>query len=134
MQSRNELLYSLHLANQAGDTEVADDIYVELESLDEAASLSELIPDVATPSNVQEQTSWDYVKDQMKLRYGDWGSLLKRMGAASSYDIATAAKQSEIFDHYWDKYHKGFVTMNQTEGRVNPKLYGAEAPKTKSKK
>ena len=86
MQSRNELLYSLHLANQAGDTEVADDIYVELENLDKSASLSELIPDVATPSNVQEQTSWDYVKDQMALRYGDWGSLIKRMGAASSYD------------------------------------------------
>ena len=44
-------------------------------------------------------------------------------GAASSYDIAAAAKQSEIFDHYYDRYKKGFVTMNQTEGRINPKLY-----------
>ena len=55
-------------------------------------------------------------------------------GAASSYDIAAAAKQSEIFDHYYDKYKKGFVTMKQTEGRVNPKLYGVEPPKTKNKK
>ena len=55
-------------------------------------------------------------------------------GAASSYDIAAAAKQSEIFDHYWDKYRKGFVTMNQTEGRVNPKLYGAKTPETKKRK
>ena len=55
-------------------------------------------------------------------------------GAASSYDIAAAAKQSEIFDHYYDKYKKGFVTMNQTEGRINPKLYGVKAPETKKPK
>ena len=54
--------------------------------------------------------------------------------AASSYDIAAAAKQSEIFDHYYDRYKKGFVTMNQTEGRINPKMYGNETPKTKKKK
>ena len=54
--------------------------------------------------------------------------------AVISYDIAAAAKQSEIFDHYYDRYKKGFVTMNQTEGRVNPKLYGYEGPKTKKKK
>ena len=42
-------------------------------------------------------------------------------GGAICYDIAAAAKQSEIFDHYYDKYKKGFVTMKQTEGRINPK-------------
>ena len=55
-------------------------------------------------------------------------------GAVSSYDIAAAAKQSEIFDHYYDKYKKGFMTMNQTEGRINPKLYGVKAPETKKRK
>tara|TARA_Y100000022_G_C13017017_1_gene269399 strand:- start:56 stop:316 length:261 start_codon:yes stop_codon:yes gene_type:complete len=55
-------------------------------------------------------------------------------GAVSSYDIAAAAKQSEIFDHYYDKYKKGFVTMNQTEGRINPKLYGNKPPETKKRK
>ena len=55
-------------------------------------------------------------------------------GGASSYDIAAAAKQVEIFDHYYDRYKKGFVTMKQTEGRINPKLYGYEAPKNKKKK
>ena len=55
-------------------------------------------------------------------------------GATSSYDIAAAAKQSEIFDHYYDKYKKGFVTMNQTEGRTNPKLYGNKPPETKKRK
>ena len=29
----------------------------------------------------------------------------------SKYDIAAAGKQSEIFDHYYDKFKKGFVTM-----------------------
>jgi len=53
---------------------------------------------------------------------------------SSLYDIAAAGKQSEIFDHYYDKYKKGFVTMKQTEGRINPKLYGYEGPKTKKKK
>ena len=55
-------------------------------------------------------------------------------GAVSSYDIAAAAKQSEIFDHYYDKYKKGFVTMKQTEGRINPKLYGNKPPETKKRK
>ena len=52
-------------------------------------------------------------------------------GAASSYDIAAAAKQVEIFDHYYDKYSKGFVTMKQTEGRINPKFMVTKHPKTK---
>ena len=52
----------------------------------------------------------------------------------SQFDIASASKQSEIFDHYYDKYKKDFVTMKQTEGRTNPKLWGVEPPKTKKKK
>ena len=47
------------------------------------------------------------------------------------FDIALANKQADIFDHYWDKYRSDFVTMYQSEGRVNPKLWGAS---TKSKK
>ena len=39
------------------------------------------------------------------------------------WDIAIASKRVEIFDHYWDKYRYDFVTMNQTEGRVNAKLW-----------
>ena len=52
----------------------------------------------------------------------------------SKYDIAAAGKQSEIFDHYYDKFKKGFVTMRQTEGRINPKLWGTKAPESKKKK
>ena len=39
------------------------------------------------------------------------------------FDIASAPKQVDIFDDYWDKYHSDFVNMTQTEGRVNPKLW-----------
>ena len=52
----------------------------------------------------------------------------------SKYDIAAAAKQSEIFDYYYDKFKKDFVTMKQAEGRINPKLWGVKAPESKKKK
>ena len=52
----------------------------------------------------------------------------------SKYDIAAAGKQSEIFDHYYDKFKKSFVTMRQTEGRANQKLWGTKAPESKKKK
>ena len=39
------------------------------------------------------------------------------------FDIASAPKQVDIFDDYWDKYHSDFVNMTQTEGRINPKLW-----------
>ena len=55
-------------------------------------------------------------------------------GETTKFDIVTAPKQVDIFDHYWDKYRNDFVNMTQTEGRVNPKLYGNKAPETKKKK
>ena len=55
-------------------------------------------------------------------------------GGAICYDIAAAAKQSEIFDYYYDKFKKDLVTMKQAEGRINPKLWGVKAPESKKKK
>jgi len=52
----------------------------------------------------------------------------------SHYDVALGKNRVEIFDHYWDKYRDDFVTMKQSEGRINPKLWGNEPPKTKSRK
>ena len=52
----------------------------------------------------------------------------------SHYDVALGKNRVEIFDHYWDKYRDNFVTMKQSEGRINPKLWGNEPPKTKSRK
>jgi len=50
------------------------------------------------------------------------------------FDIAMAAKQVDIFDDYWDKYRHDFVTMTQTEGRINPKLWGNKPKEKKGKK
>lgn len=52
----------------------------------------------------------------------------------TKYDIVQCGKKIEIFDHYWDRYREGLKTFKQTEGRVNPKLWGAEPPKTDKKK
>jgi len=52
----------------------------------------------------------------------------------SHYDIVTSSKRVDIFDAYWDKYGDKFVTMNQSEGRVNPKLWGNKPPETKKRK
>jgi len=57
-----------------------------------------------------------------------------KVEGTSCFDITVAAKQSEIFDYYYDKYRSDFVTMKQAEGRINPKLWGNEPPKSKKKK
>jgi hypothetical protein len=50
------------------------------------------------------------------------------------YDIVIAGKKVDIFDHYWDKYREAFISFKQTEGRANPRLYGAESNPEKKKK
>jgi hypothetical protein len=39
------------------------------------------------------------------------------------YDLVISGKQVDIFDHYWDKYKKEFITIKQSSGTSNPKLY-----------
>lgn len=50
------------------------------------------------------------------------------------YDIVIPRKKVEIFDYYWDKYREGLKGFKQTEGRVNPKLWGAKPKEEKKKK
>tara|TARA_R110000868_G_scaffold232559_1_gene486075 strand:+ start:1045 stop:3867 length:2823 start_codon:yes stop_codon:yes gene_type:complete len=83
MPTRAELMDALLAADASGDTEVADSLFNDIESLDESASLAELIPEVATPASEKERTTSDYVKDQMSLRYGDWADMVMRAGAAT---------------------------------------------------
>jgi len=52
----------------------------------------------------------------------------------TKFDITVASKQVDIFDHYWDHYRSDFKNMTQSEGKVNPKMWGNSAPKPKSKK
>jgi len=47
------------------------------------------------------------------------------------YDIVIANKQVEIFDYYWDKYREGLIAFKQSEGRVNPRLWGSSTNKKK---
>jgi hypothetical protein len=51
---------------------------------------------------------------------------------STRFDLVYGNKQSEIFDYYWDNYRNDFVTMYQSEGRVNPKLWNN--PNEKKKK
>jgi hypothetical protein len=50
------------------------------------------------------------------------------------HDIVICNKKVEIFDYYWDKYREGLKSFKQTEGRVNPKLWGTPPPKEKKRK
>ena len=49
------------------------------------------------------------------------------------YDIVICNKKVDIFDYYWDMYREGLISFRQTEGRVNPKLWGAQQPAKKKK-
>ena len=51
-------------------------------------------------------------------------------GTGIQYDIAVAPKRVDIFDYYWDKY-KSVISMTQTDGKINPKLWND--PKGKKK-
>ena len=54
------------------------------------------------------------------------------------YDIAIAGKAVDLFDHYYDKYKKGFKKFTQTEGRLSPSQWSnaksTERPPAKPKK
>jgi hypothetical protein len=52
---------------------------------------------------------------------------------AIAYDLVIPDKQLEIFDYYWDRYREGLKGWKQSEGRVNPKLWGNK-PKEEKKR
>ena len=41
----------------------------------------------------------------------------------TQYDITSSQKQVEIFDHYYDKYKKDLISIVQSKGTANPKLW-----------
>jgi hypothetical protein len=53
---------------------------------------------------------------------------------AIAYDLVIPDKQIEIFDYYWDRYREGLKDWKQSEGRVNPKLWGAQTKESKKGK
>lgn len=51
------------------------------------------------------------------------------------YDIVQCAARVKIFDAYYDKFGKDALQdISWTEGRVNPKLYGATKPEPPKKR
>lgn len=52
----------------------------------------------------------------------------------TKFDLVVSSKQVDIFDHYWDKYRDGFVSMKQSGGAVNPKMWNAPGSEPKEKK
>jgi hypothetical protein len=50
------------------------------------------------------------------------------------YDLVLCNKRVDIFDYYWDKYREGLLGFKQSEGRVNPKIWGAAPVETKKKR
>lgn len=52
----------------------------------------------------------------------------------TKYDVVQCNKKVEIFDHYWDRYREGLKSFKQSEGRVNPKLWGNKPKEDKKRK
>jgi len=52
----------------------------------------------------------------------------------TKFDITICKKKVNLFDHYWDNYRHDLVNMTQTEGRINPKLWGNDKKVDKKKK
>ena len=51
-----------------------------------------------------------------------------------SHDIAMAQMAVDLFDHYYDKYKKGFKWLKQSNGTQKPNLWNQQAPKRKKRK
>ena len=49
------------------------------------------------------------------------------------YDL-TRGSRIKLFDMYWDKFRENLKSIEFGYGRVNPKLWGYQAPKTKKRK
>lgn len=50
------------------------------------------------------------------------------------YDIVQSHSKTKIFDSYYDKFGKGAIlSISWTDGRVNPRLYGATKPDTEKR-
>jgi hypothetical protein len=50
------------------------------------------------------------------------------------YDIIRSAKKSSIFDMYYDKFGNCLESIEWTDGKVNPRLWGYKPPQTKKRK
>jgi hypothetical protein len=73
------------------------------------------------------------VADDRSLPYNAY-LVTYEIDGAITYDLVIPDKQLEIFDYYWDRYREGLKGWKQSEGRVNPKLWGIKPKESKKKK
>jgi len=73
------------------------------------------------------------VADDRTLPYNAY-LVTYEIDGAIAYDLVIPDKQVEIFDYYWDRYREGLKGWKQSEGRINPKLWGAKPPKEEKKR
>lgn len=57
-----------------------------------------------------------------------------KIDGAVAYDIVIANKRVDVFDYYWDKYRNDLKSFKQTEGRVNPRLWGSTSKENKKQR
>jgi hypothetical protein len=50
------------------------------------------------------------------------------------YDLVMTNKKVDIFDYYWDRYREGLQWFKQSEGRINPKVWGNKPTEKKKRK
>lgn len=55
-----------------------------------------------------------------------------KMDGAICHDLVITNKRVDIFDYYWDHYREDLISIKQSEGRTNPKLWNP--PKKQEKK
>jgi hypothetical protein len=57
-----------------------------------------------------------------------------KLDGSICYDLVIADKKIDIFDYYWDRYRNDFLSFTQSEGRVNPRLWGNKPLEEKKKR
>ena len=55
------------------------------------------------------------------------------VGEKICFDL-TRGTRTKLFDMYWDKFRGNLKSIGFGYGRVNPKMWGYQAPKTKKRK
>ena len=73
------------------------------------------------------------VADDRTLPYNAY-LVTYEIDGALAYDLVIPDKQVEIFDYYWDRYREGLRGWKQSEGRINPKLWGAQTKEEKKRR
>jgi len=56
------------------------------------------------------------------------------VGEEKKYDLVIFSKKVDIFDHYYDKYKKDLIDIQQSDGTANPKLWKSQEEMQKSSK